>query len=178
MKTPSNPQFSPFGPIKCREKTLINTKFLNSKVCFGGPRSYWNTPKITWFIKKPSRLLHWCYTYILYILVLVGKVSWNPNYCSTSLGTFVFVVHSFSRTCGAIVVLFFGLMNVIYAWHSLATSTLGTVKLYHFEVWKCTGKSSIGSVNKKYPEESLRYSLNVFQSFWPFDTEYLFQNCK
>ena len=37
MKTPSNPQFSPFGPIKCREKTLINTKFLNSKVCFGGP---------------------------------------------------------------------------------------------------------------------------------------------
>ena len=40
MKTPSNPQFSPFGPIKCREKTLINTKFLNSKVCFGGPRSY------------------------------------------------------------------------------------------------------------------------------------------
>ena len=58
MKTPSNPQFSPFGPIKCREKTLINTKFLNSKVCFGGPRSYWNTPKITWFIKKPSRLLH------------------------------------------------------------------------------------------------------------------------
>ena len=44
MKTPSNPQFSPFGPIKCREKTLINTKFLNYKVCFGGPRSYWNTP--------------------------------------------------------------------------------------------------------------------------------------
>ena len=39
-------------------KILINTKFLNSKVCFGGPRSYWNTPKITWFIKKPSRLLH------------------------------------------------------------------------------------------------------------------------
>ena len=58
MKTPSNPQFSPFGPSKCREKTLINTKFLNSKVCFGGPRSYWNTPKITWFIKKPSRLWH------------------------------------------------------------------------------------------------------------------------
>ena len=27
MKTPSNPQFSPFGPIKCREKTLITTKF-------------------------------------------------------------------------------------------------------------------------------------------------------
>ena len=37
MKTPSNPQFSQFGPIKCREKTLINIKFLNSKVCFGGP---------------------------------------------------------------------------------------------------------------------------------------------
>ena len=35
MKTPSNPQFSPFGPIKCREKTLIYTKFLNSKVCSG-----------------------------------------------------------------------------------------------------------------------------------------------
>ena len=34
-----NPQFSPFGPSKCREKTLINTKFLNSKVCFWGPRS-------------------------------------------------------------------------------------------------------------------------------------------
>ena len=43
IKTPSNPKFSPFGPIKCREKTLINTKFLNSKVCFGGPRSYWKT---------------------------------------------------------------------------------------------------------------------------------------
>ena len=53
-----NPQFSPFGPSKCREKTLINTKFLNSKVCFGGPRSYWNTPKITWFIKKPSSFWH------------------------------------------------------------------------------------------------------------------------
>ena len=25
MKTPSNPQFSPFGPIKCREKTLIQS---------------------------------------------------------------------------------------------------------------------------------------------------------
>ena len=35
-------------------KTLINTKFLNSKVCFGGPRSYWNTKKITWFIKIPQ----------------------------------------------------------------------------------------------------------------------------
>ena len=58
MKTPSNSQFSPFRPIKCREKTLIYTKFLNSKVCFGGPRSYWNTTKITWFIKKPSRPLH------------------------------------------------------------------------------------------------------------------------
>ena len=30
-----------------RKKTLINTKFLNSKVCFGDPRSYWNTPKTT-----------------------------------------------------------------------------------------------------------------------------------
>ena len=47
MKTPSNPQFSPFGPSKCSKKTLINTKFLNSKVCFGDPRSYWNTPKTT-----------------------------------------------------------------------------------------------------------------------------------
>ena len=35
-------------------KTLINTKFLNSKVCFGGPRSYWNTKNITWFIKIPQ----------------------------------------------------------------------------------------------------------------------------
>ena len=35
MKTPSNPQFSPIGPGNCREKTLITTKFLNPKVCFG-----------------------------------------------------------------------------------------------------------------------------------------------
>ena len=40
------------------KNTLITTKFLNSKVCFGGPRSYWNTPKITWFIKKPSSFWH------------------------------------------------------------------------------------------------------------------------
>ena len=53
------------GPSKCREKTLINTKFLNSKVCFGGPRSYWNTPKITWFIKKPSRLLDFLFYLLL-----------------------------------------------------------------------------------------------------------------
>ena len=37
MKTPSNPQFSPIGPGNCREKTLIATKFLNPKVCFGVP---------------------------------------------------------------------------------------------------------------------------------------------
>ena len=37
MKTPSNPQFSPIGPGNCREKTLITTKFLNPKVCFGVP---------------------------------------------------------------------------------------------------------------------------------------------
>ena len=34
---------------------IFHTFFLNSKLWFGGPVSYWNTPTKTWFIKKPSR---------------------------------------------------------------------------------------------------------------------------
>ena len=55
MKTPSNPQFSPFRPIKCR---LIQS-FSILKCVLGVP-DHTGTLQKTWFLKKPSMLLHFC----------------------------------------------------------------------------------------------------------------------
>ena len=45
MSTPSKSQISPLRPIKNWEEHWLIQSFFNSKVCFRGPRSHWNTPK-------------------------------------------------------------------------------------------------------------------------------------
>ena len=68
-----------------QRKTLINTKFLNSKVCFGGPRSYWNTPKNMNHkkAKQPLTLLIFS-RLVLVIQIEIGIIQFSSNIYPTS----------------------------------------------------------------------------------------------